>query len=82
MTLSEKIVTIKKKRQCFSCYRIFEIGEKMSYWVGICEGDFTTSYSCLTCKEIMSKSKGEDYFPEGFVFEMLEKGQTPENLVL
>ena len=79
-TLKSKSVIIRKEHQCFSCLRKFPKGTKMAYWVGIYEGDFCASYSCMTCVEIMN-STNEVEFPEGFVHEMLEPNQTPEDLM-
>jgi hypothetical protein len=83
MTLSDKRVKIRKKHRCFSCLRIFDPGVVMRYWTGICDGDFSSVYSCDTCDQIMILVKSdEDYFPEGYVFEMLERNQTPEELLI
>lgn len=81
MILKSKTVKIKKERQCFSCYRKFPIGIKMAYCVGIVEGDFSATYSCMTCVEIMNGCD-EISFPEGFVADNLEKGQVPEDLLV
>ena len=82
-TLSNKTVVVRKQRQCFSCLRVFPTGTKMNYWSGISEGDFSSVYSCMTCVEIMNmpQDPDEDTFPEGYVREMLEKGETPEQLI-
>jgi len=79
-TLKSKTVITRKDHTCFSCLRKFPSGTKMSYWVGIFEFDFCASYSCMTCVEIMN-STNEVEFPEGFVYEMLNKGETPEDLI-
>lgn len=76
-TLKDKEVKIKKERQCFSCYRKFPIGTTMHYWAGIYEGDFSSVYLCLTCQKIMD-ADSENEFPEGFVYDCLDKGETPE----
>lgn len=82
-TLKDKIVVIRKTRKCYSCYRIFDRGSEMRYWVGIYEGDFGYIYCCKTCVALMKHydDDGEGY-PDGFVREMLDKGQTPEQLLL
>ena len=79
--LSNKDVKIRKDRKCFSCYRKFPKGTTMNYWVSIYEGDFCAVYCCLTCKEICNLVKEEDGYPEGYVGETLEKGQTPEQIL-
>lgn len=55
----------------------------MNYWSGVYEGNFNSIYSCMTCVEIMNmrQDPDEDGFPEGYVREMLEKGETPEQLI-
>jgi len=79
-TLKNKIVTIRKDRKCFSCLRVFTVGSKMNYWSGIFDGDFSYNYSCLTCVQIinMSQDENDEGIPEGFVREMLNSGETPE----
>lgn len=79
-TLRNKTITTRKPRTCFSCLRKFPIGTKMNYWVGIYDGDFCASYSCMTCVNFMNMSN-ETEFPEGFVADMLQNGQTPEQLL-
>ena len=82
-TLSNRTVKIRKQRKCFSCYRTFEIGMQMNYWAGIVDGDFCTCYSCLACVQVMNmrEDPDEEGFPEGYVFEMLQTDETPEQLV-
>lgn len=79
-TIKDKEVKIRKERQCYSCLRKFPSGTIMRNWVGNYEGDFNSVYSCSTCDAIMRlcPSDGEGY-PERFVFEMLDRGQTVEN---
>ena len=79
-TLSSKIVKIRKEHQCYSCYRKFPIGTQMNYWAGLYEGTFNACYSCLTCVQVMNMDT-ETEFPEGYVHEMLSKGESPEQLL-
>lgn len=81
--LKNKTVLTKKMHRCFSCIRSFPAKTKMNYWVGIYEGDFNALYACVTCVEIMNMRQDEnaDGFEHGFVNEMLEKDQTPEQLL-
>lgn len=81
ITLKYKQVKIRKTQNCYSCLRKFEPGIKMTYWVGIYEGDFGACYCCDTCSEIMKFNKDEYEYSEGYVDEMLNKGQTPEQLL-
>lgn len=53
----------------------------MNYWTGIYEGDFNACYSCMTCVEVMNMDT-ETEFPEGYVHEMLNKGETPEEMII
>ena len=79
---SKKEVAIRKKHQCFACYRIFPIGTKMDYWAGIVDGSFSAVYTCTICAEIMTLSDSmEDGFESGFVEEELREDQTPEELL-
>lgn len=80
--LQDKLVKTRKEHYCFSCLRRFPIGTDMWYWSGIYEGDFNSSYTCKTCKEIMSLDKENNVFEEGYVDNWLNKGQTPEELLL
>lgn len=51
----------------------------MNYWSGVYEGDFNSGYSCLTCVDIMNAHGNDgEGFPEGYVINNLERGQTPE----
>ena len=79
-TLKDKEVTIRKPHQCFSCLRKFPIGTKMRYWVGTVDGDFNSVYICTICEQIMSFDDENEY-PEGYVTEMLEQGESPEELL-
>ena len=81
-SLKSVIVKTKKQHQCFSCLRIFPSNTKMNYSAGIYEGDFSAGYSCMTCVDIMNRCEHEsEGYSEGFVREMLEKDQTPEQLL-
>lgn len=54
----------------------------MHYWSGIYDGDFGSVHYCRTCEDIMNLSEPDDEgWPEGFVREMLDKDQTPEQLL-
>ena len=78
--LKNKVVKTKKQHECFSCLRVFPTGTKMNYQAGVHDGDFSTCYSCMTCVEIMNASEyyDDEGFGEGYVDELLNKGQTPE----
>lgn len=79
-TLRSSNVITKKVHRCFSCLRDFPKKTKMSYWVGVLDGEFSSSYSCNTCVEVMTLDN-EDEYPEGYVHEMLDRGETPEQLL-
>jgi len=80
-TLKHKQVKIRKPRQCFSCYRKFQKGQIMTYWAGIYEGDFGTTYSCMDCQKIMNDSD-EHEFEEGFVWEGKNQGESIDELII
>lgn len=82
VTLSHrKINKTRKLHQCVMCYRNIQPGNPIHYWVGKNEyNEFCDSYICCTCQQICNQSQ-EQEFPEGFVFEMLDTGQTPEQLL-
>lgn len=78
-TLKYKKVITRVGHICFSCHRRFPSRSEMIIWSCIYEGDFNSGYTCMTCEEILklSEDHGEG-FPDGFVNEGLERGETPE----
>ena len=83
--LSDKIVTTRKKHRCNACGRMFEAGTKMRTQVNTSDG-LITWRECPTCQILLSKYR--DYFEdsdgicnENCVNEILEQGQTPEDLL-
>ena len=84
--ISDKIVKTRKKHKCSACGRIFEKGTKMRTQVNTLDG-IQTWRECPTCQELLSKhrSKFEDDYDhlcyELCVNELLEKGQTPAELL-
>ena len=80
-TLKQKAVTTRKPHQCFSCLRVFPPKTTMVYWAGIYEGDFNSVHYCLTCQDIFSYDTEGDGFMEGYTTEMLNRGETPEQLL-
>lgn len=79
-TLKSKDVITRKSHSCFACCRKFPEGTKMQYQAGIWEGDFCTTYCCMTCVEIMSLSD-ENQFEGEFVADNLAKDETPEQML-
>jgi len=79
-TISNKIVKIRKERECLSCLRKLPVGAEMNRWVGIYEGDFSTTYLCIPCRDYIQENREsvEDGIPEGFVNELREKEETIE----
>lgn len=81
MTLSHRLIKkTRKPHKCLLCLRQIPAASSMMYWVGKYEGDFCYSYSCMTCDEI-TKYGHEHEFCEGYVYEMLDKNETPEMLL-
>lgn len=81
--LKDKIVTIKKSRQCFGCLRKFPIGHKMHSIAGK-DSDFWYVHECRTCYMIIPYLECDsDGYEEGCVIEeCLERGlKTPEQLL-
>ena len=78
--ISSKDVLIRKEQQCFSCYRKFPKGTKMNRNTSSDMGRIFTVHSCETCNTIIQTER-EDEYPDGYVYNMLEKGQTPEDLL-
>lgn len=78
--LKSKNVVTKKQHQCLTCLRLFPSNTKMNYWAGLYEGDFNSHYCCMTCVEILNMT-GDTEWGEGYVKEMIDKDQTPEQLL-
>jgi hypothetical protein len=84
--LSDKIVTTRKPHMCSACMRTFDAGSRMRTQVNTYNG-FNTWRECGTCQELLSahRSLFEDGYdhvvPEGCVLEVLERGETPEQLL-
>lgn len=83
--LSDKIVITRKIHKCSACGRMFEKGTKMHAQVNTFDG-IQTWRTCPTCTKLLDKhrSRFEDYDGmcyEGCVFEVLERDQTPEQLL-
>lgn len=84
--LSDKIVTTRKPHRCCACGRLFEKGTKMRTQVNTFDG-IQTWRECPTCQELLSKFRS--HFEDNYdhitysdcVGEVLERGQTPEDLL-
>jgi hypothetical protein len=50
----------------------------MFYWFVVDGGDTNSGYYCLTCDAIIHKNN-DDEIDGGYVFNALEKNQTPED---
>ena len=83
--LSDKTVKTRKKHNCSACGRVFDKGTQMRTQVNTLDG-IQTWRECPTCTELLSKYRShfEDYDHTCYelcVNELLEKGQTPEELL-
>jgi hypothetical protein len=63
-----------------------EPGTMMYSWACVYDGQMNSGYTCKTCDEVANISR-EDYdmgegFPEGYVGDGLNKGQTPEEYLI
>lgn len=56
-TLKYQEVTIRRPRRCHCCTDLTPKGEDMWYWVGVNDGDFMTSYTCLICESFIKSVK-------------------------
>ena len=84
--LSDKIVTTRKQHRCNACGRLFEKGTKMRTQVNTLDG-IQTWRECPTCNKLLTKHRKhfeDDYDHvcyDSCVNEVLERGQTPEQLL-
>lgn len=84
--LRDKVVITRKKHNCSACGRVFEKGTKMRTQVNTFDG-IQTWRECPTCQILLSKYRS--HFEDGYdhityelcVDEVLERGQTPEDLL-
>lgn len=51
--LSDKIMKIRKKHQCWACLRSFDAGSKMARQVQADLGGIGNCYTCVTCDELL-----------------------------
>jgi hypothetical protein len=58
--LKYKEVKIKKPHTCWGCNITCVPGFKMKYSVGVCDGEFSTSYWCEICDIFLTKGGFED----------------------
>ena len=79
-TIEYKSVKTRKIHRCFSCARDFPAGTIMFAWSVVDYGDFNNGYTCDTCDKIhdINRHDLDDGIPEDYVFECLDKNQTPE----
>lgn len=76
------VKTHGKSKKCFACLRKFPKKTMMYSWAGVSvEYGLCSGYSCTTCDDLMGMIHLEDGYPDGWVLEELEKGQTPEDLL-
>lgn len=80
VNLSHSTVKIRKDRKCTSCLRGFPQGTLMEHWAGVGNGGFMHYYACPTCQQILDMLDETVYY-EGEVANLLEEGQTPEEML-
>lgn len=84
--LSDKLLITRKNHKCSACLRVFEKGTKMRTQVNTFDG-IGTWRECPTCIKLIGnyrsyfEDEGERLCYEGCVNEVLDRGQTPENLL-
>jgi hypothetical protein len=84
--LSDKIVTTRKSHLCNACHRRFEKGTIMRSQVNTYDG-IGTWRECPTCTILLDKHRdcfSDEYnvCEDGCVNESLDKGETPEDLLI
>ena len=80
--LKDKNLITRTEHRCLFCRRMFPIGTPMHYQVNVIEGQLCNIYSCVTCEAIIKIVPDDNNeYCEGYVHEMLGKGQTPEALL-
>ena len=71
-TLSQKTVKTKKPHHCWGCAKEFPTGTELLKSVSVDQGEFSSSYWCKACEEIMDDL--EDWQKEdGFTYGELNK---------
>lgn len=50
-TIKVKVVTLRKRRYCFGCRKLWEVGHSMSTHVTRGDGRIYTLYLCGSCQE-------------------------------
>lgn len=85
-TLKYVVVTTRKPHRCFCCERVFPKGTNMRYWSVVGDDGFGSGYNCATCEELLTLTDylNDPYegYSHGCVYEALNKGQTPEQLLV
>lgn len=83
--LSDKIVKTRKPHICSACARRFEAGSTMRRQINNGNG-IVTWYECKTCMQLLTRHRKN--FDDGCgvcymncVDDVLERGQTPEDLL-
>ena len=69
--LTLKVVTIRKPHNCWGCTKEFPIGTEMTISVVVDQGEFSSSYWCEECNEIMNNL--DDWNDDEFLFGELKR---------
>lgn len=78
---------IRKPHKCYACGRISPPGHVMYHQVNKHDGFLNNIYWCDTCDSLLNEfgdwffDDCENLYPWGCVCEMLNDGQTPEDLL-
>jgi hypothetical protein len=65
LMLSDKLVTVKKKHQCFGCLGVIPAGASAKKQSWIFDGDFCHGYLCGVCQIILADAVDLDEWYEG-----------------
>ena len=75
--LTLKVVKIRKPHNCWGCTKEFPIGTEMTNSVTVDQGEFSSTYWCEECVEIMNDL--EDWNDDGFLFGELRRNYEEDN---
>lgn len=73
--LSDKLVKIRKPRECDGCYTDFQPGAELNRQVAADGGDIWSFYTCPDCNTLMKMESewwNSEGFPRGFALELMK----------
>jgi hypothetical protein len=91
--LSEKMVKIRKRRCCFACGRVYEIGSRMNVQTNVSDDcdNVAHIYTCPTCNRLIARFPEFFFDDDGYYWDLCvheyltdhpeHAGKTPEQLL-